>query len=503
MTDIRPATPADLDEIVEVFWACWTRSYRAFAAEADLAALDHESAAALWRTALAGTGNTLVAERAGRVVGLTRYAAGPDLVQVHSLYVHPDQQGGGIGGRLLAAALGDAPRGQLWVFSANQQGRGFYARNGWRPDGVTRTQERFGMPETRLVREAVPTLAEVAQRLVSAEICVLPGETPPAGAVIGVSGLGLATAGTRDLAGAPMTTDTWFDLASVTKVVTTVALLVLVSRGAVDLDAAAGRWWTPAGELTVRDLLTHRSGLAPWQPLYGAAADRDAALALALALPRESPGTYRYSDLAFMVLGEVVAGAAGSPLPEALGTLVGEPLGLDLRFTPDLAAEAIVAAGAPDDRHEQRMVATGEPYPIVVDVVFDRWRTEEVWREPNDGNCHHALGDVGGHAGLFGTVPTLLRLAEELARPAVLDPATVAVFTTDGPDAGQALGFRTRRLDDGRRLVFHPGFTGCALAYVPGGRAFAIGTNRLLTAGTPVPTLRLLDQVVALTEELA
>ena len=500
---VRPAAPDDLDGIVEVFWACWTRSYAAFARSDELARLDLAAAATLWRTALERPGTTLVAERDGVVVGLARSEHGPDLTQVHSLYVHPDAQGGGLGGRLLDAAVDGAPRARLWVFSANRQARSFYARHGWVPDGVTRVQPQFGLPETRLVREPPGTLQQVAARLTGPEVC-LAGETPPAGAVVGVTGRGLAAAGTRDLAGRPVTIGTWFDLASVTKLVTTVAVLVLVSRGLVDPDAPAGRYWPPAGDVRVRDLLLHRSGLLPWQPLYaglaGSPGNREAALALALALPRETPGTQRYSDLGFMVLGECVAAVAGQSLPRAISSLVCEPLGIDLRYAADLDPDAPVASSSIGDRVEEHMVATGEPYPVLLDVTFTRWRAGEVRGAANDGNCCHALEGVSGHAGLFGRVADLLRLGAELACPRVLDAATVASFTDDGPDAGQALGFRTRTLDDGRRLIHHPGFTGCTVGFVPGGRAYVVASNRLLTDGTAVPTQRLLDVLVALSE---
>lgn len=521
MTTIRPATPADLDPIVRVFRACWTRSYAAFAAPEDLARLDEAASVELWRGALGRPGTTLVALQDGEVAGLTRFDQRDDVVQVHSLYVHPDAQGGGLGGRLLDAALGDAPRGQLWVFSANRQGRGFYAKHGWRPDGSTRTQPQFGMPETRLVREPYPTLADVARRLTGADMVLEAGEAPPVGAVVGVTGQGVVAVGSRNRAGDPMTAETWFDLASVTKLVTTVAMVQLVSCGRVDLDAAAGGYWAPAGDLVVRDLLGHRAGLLPWQPLYAgrSSLDRDETLRLALALPRDPAGTYRYSDLGFVVLGEVVAAVVGQSLPEAVRTLVCDPLGVDLRYGADLGADATVAAGSRGDEVERTMVATGEPYPVLGDPSFAGWRSYEVAGEANDGNCFHALGGVSGHAGLFATVPALLRLGEHVASPTVLDAATVSEFCLEGPHSGQALGFRTRTLDSALptgelsshllrnsrhrsedRLLYHPGFTGCALAFVPGGAAYAVGTNRLLAEGKPVPADRLLATVVALTQ---
>jgi ribosomal protein S18 acetylase RimI-like enzyme len=74
---------------------------------------------------------------------------------VFSLYVDPDAQGTGVGGRLLAEAerwfgsegLAEAT---LWVFEANARARAFYARHGWQPDGGMRVEPEFGEPEIRL-----------------------------------------------------------------------------------------------------------------------------------------------------------------------------------------------------------------------------------------------------------------------------------------------------------------------------------------------------------------
>lgn len=498
----RTVTLADLDQVVDLFWACWTRSYPAFASPEELACLDLDQARRLWHDALTGPGEGLVLDDGQRLVAMTRWRREGDLVEVGSLYVHPDAQRQGLGARLLQAATAGAREARLWVFSANQAARDFYAAQGWLPDGISRTEPAYPMPQTRLVREPALSLAGLAEQMLTRRVCVTAAETPPRAMVLATSDHGTCAAGVRNLAGDPVSTSTWFDLASVTKLVTTVALIQLVSRGQVDLDAPAGRYWAPAGDLVVRDLLTHRSGLLPWQPLYLLTQDRDQALLAALAQPRQAPGVRRYSDLSFQVLGETVAQVAGEPLPGAIRRLVCEPLGVDLRYGPDLPADAEIASGALDDRVEQRMIATGEPYPVIVSGSFTGWRTSEVVGQVADGNAYHALGGVSGHAGLFATVPQLLRLGEQLARPTVLDPATVSLFCQDGPDQGQALGFRTQDLPDGRQLVYHPGYTGCSVGFIPDGAAVAVGCNRLLTDGEPVPNVRLLEHLVAMMDRL-
>jgi CubicO group peptidase (beta-lactamase class C family) len=144
---------------------------------------------------------------------------------------------------------------------------------------------------------------------------------------------------------------------------------------------------------------------------------------------------------------------------------------------------------------EQEMIRSGSPYPIVYPVEDVAWRSYEVVGEVNDGNCYRALGGISGHAGVFSTAADLLRLGRSLAGAAMGDDLWRADISSqifaEGPDAGQALGWRTMpiRLDGERRvMVWHPGFTGCGLGLVPGtGIAVTLLSNRLLSA-EPLPT---------------
>ena len=334
----------------------------------------------------------------------------------------------------------------------------------------------------------------------------------PAGAILSIrSGEEVLTAssGSRELAAVsgiaadlPITADTAFDLASITKVFTTVALMRLVSDGSVALDDPLGRYVPTAGaaaRASIRSLLLHRAGLWEWWPLYMEARDPVAAHRWLDGMPlRYPPGEGRhYSDLGFMHLGRVVEAAAGMPLPEAIGELVTVPLGMPATRYGG-AATGRVAAGSVGDVAEQRMIRTGEPYPVPYSVGdFDGWRTDVVRSAPNDGNAFHALGGVSGHAGLFSTVPDLLSLAAALAsaRDDLWSPAVAAEFFAQGPDAGQALGFRRYAMRlDGRNAVVvgHPGYTGSVIGFVPGrDLGVVLATNRLHTLGVPALTDRL------------
>lgn len=288
----------------------------------------------------------------------------------------------------------------------------------------------------------------------------------------------------------PMTLDTAHDLASVTKVLaTTTALIRLVSDRLVDLDAPLSAYLRRSYEaITVRDLLLHRGGLWEWWPLY---------IQPDLPPPRYRPGRARhYSDLGFVLLGRIVASVTGLSLDQAVTELVTEPLGLAAtRYARPAGSE--VAMSALDDRVEMTMLDTGRPYPVPYrSSDFARWRRGSVLGEVCDGNAYHAFDGVSGHAGLFSTVPDLLAYGLAMSRYEEHDglwrPEVAREFFTPGPDAGQALGFRTYELelwDETVTVLGHPGFVGCAVGFVPGRDiALALASNRLLVEGEPTPT---------------
>ncbi len=357
----------------------------------------------------------------------------------------------------------------------------------------------------------------------AAEQITAPGAVP--GAVLGVDLDGARTVVAAGMASpelsTPMTRATVHDLASVTKVIgTTTALQRLVSAGLLDLDDAVVRVvpsFGGAADSTVRDLLTHRAGLWEWQPLYLAPGAHHAAPDGATGLPvvashplaavdslppRYLPGAARhYSDLGFMTLGRIIERVSGSELEVAVRELVAEPLGtaqLGYRRVADPAATGgsaniDVATSSIGDSAEQRMVAMGEPYPMFWSEAVTRaatdfpWRTEPVRAAANDGNCFHVFGGVAGHAGLFGSVDDLLDVLAALSRAddsAVWTSRTNDAFFCAGPDPEQALGWRRTQLAvDGqpRPFLWHPGYTGAAVGFVPGsGIAVAFASNRLL-----------------------
>jgi CubicO group peptidase (beta-lactamase class C family) len=333
---------------------------------------------------------------------------------------------------------------------------------------------------------------------------------PPPGACLAVRAPGVdarAVAGHRQaLAVAdplPMTSATSHDLASVTKIAaTTSALVALAGADAVRLEDAVTRY-VPGfrgegrDELTVEDLLLHRAGLWEWWPTYCDVSDPDDGRRLVRELPlRYPPRTGRhYSDLGFMLLGQVVEAAAGAPLSAAVDEWVLGSVGMrHTAFARPVGTE--VAASATGDAIERRMLDSGEPYPVPRSPGdFAGWRQHVLVGEVNDGNAFHTFGGVSGHAGLFGTVGDLLLLGGALCDSATgdgpWDASVLAAFLADGPDSGQARGFRSWRTSVAgcaATAFGHPGFTGCTFAILPTHRASVVlATNRLHVEGASVP----------------
>ena len=319
------------------------------------------------------------------------------------------------------------------------------------------------MPDTEKAR-----LADVATRLLAR------ADAPP-GAVIAVGDTETETvhaAGSRSRTGSPMTPGTAFDLGSVTKVVATTTMLIrLVGSGRLRLSDEHERW------------LRHRAGLWEWWPLYTSTTPPlDTIRSLPL---RYQPDTGRhYSDLGFMLLGDLVTSVTGNDLRASFTELVAGPFGLaETAYAAPVGSD--VAAGQTGDEIERTMIATGEPYPVTVSATaFSGWRSGVVAGQVGVGNAFHAFGGVAGHAGLFSTAADLLRWGRGVLG---LDPDLLRLFWAEGPDPCQRLGFRSRSVS-GCTAYEHPGFPGTGVAVLPAhATTVVLLTNRLHRPGPPVP----------------
>jgi CubicO group peptidase (beta-lactamase class C family) len=288
-----------------------------------------------------------------------------------------------------------------------------------------------------------------------------------------------------------MTTDTIFDLASVTKpVATAAAILKLVDEAVLTLDDSLGTWLPELGAdkapITIRQMLTHRSGLWEWQPTYLHGRNQEEVLGFLAGLPlRYGIGVARhYSDIGGgMLPGVIVERATGQRLDAYLRSAVYGPLGMtDTGFTPDPSRRHRIAATSLGNPYEYSMIATGSPYPVVDDpdpADFPDWRQDSLVGEANDGNAWYGWEGVAGHAGLFSTARDIAVFSQALnngggyGNARLASPGIVASFLVEPYDSGQAISFRSRRLPGteglpARQRGFgHGGFTGTEFVFDP------------------------------------
>jgi len=282
--------------------------------------------------------------------------------------------------------------------------------------------------------------------------------------------------------GRPVTPTSLFDLASVSKVVgTTSAVMQLVGDGSLDLDAPVVTylpWWSRGdprkNEVTVRQLLLHRGGLAAFRQwffeLEGVDAYKEAVADEALVA---DPGTTTvYSDIGAMTLGWIVEQVSGQSLDVFLATRLFAPLGMrETMYRPDATLLPRIAA-------------------TELDTL---WRRELVWGRVHDENAD-AMGGIAGHAGLFGTALDISVFARTMLNggvaPACLPPgiggepcpvarasdqrvfdaATLGTFTMrHDASASRALGWDTPSENSSAgdyfsaRAFGHTGFTGTSI----------------------------------------
>jgi serine-type D-Ala-D-Ala carboxypeptidase len=298
--------------------------------------------------------------------------------------------------------------------------------------------------------------------------------------------------------------ETIYDLASLTKPLVTGLLCALFAeRGTLDLDATLASY-LPEFEredkrtLTVRQLLTHTSGLPAWRPLYLLCeGERERVLSVIAGQPLEYETGTRvvYSDLGFITLGFLLRRLTGNALAELARREIFEPLALrDTFFNPEQTRQTEVAACESEGNGHERTMCEGE-YAATLHAA--RWREQTVWGEVHDGNAYF-LGGAAGHAGLFSTAVETLRIAQQFvaAGTQLLKVETCRLFRTnmtEGLDEARSLAWQlaaTPASTAGPRLppdaFGHLGFTGTSCWVDPQReRTFILLTNR--THARPLP----------------
>ena len=293
-----------------------------------------------------------------------------------------------------------------------------------------------------------------------------------------------------DADAAPVTLDTVFDAASLSKVLATApAILLLAEDGKLDLDGKLVSYFPECSgggkeAITIRHLLTHTSGLAAGLPAKPAWRGDDAAHLKACAQTvTDLPGTFfRYSDINYILLGQLVRKVSGMELDAFAQQRLFAPL--RMHHTGYLPLRRMAASGiAPTHRAPAELI---EP-PLHSDVAPGAL-LQGVVHDPTV----RRIGGVAGSAGVFSTVADIARFARMLLGGGALDgvrvlsPASVRLLTTvQSPPGIGALRAMGMDIDSPfaqrpRGALFplgsfgHTGFTGCILWIDPGSRSFYV-----------------------------
>ncbi len=300
---------------------------------------------------------------------------------------------------------------------------------------------------------------------------------------------------TYDDGATPVTPETVFDAASLSKVLSTApSVLLLAEEGKLDLEAPLARYFpecTGSGKeaITVRQLLTHSSGLPAGLPAKPAWEGKQAALALACSRElTHPPGTFfRYSDINYILLGLLVEKVSGMPQERFVQERIFAPLGM--RDTGYLPLARMAAA---------RIAPTQRGADAAADAALhgDLGPGQLLQGAVHDPTVRR-MGGVGGSAGVFSTVRDVARFGRMLVQGGELDGVrilsrdSVRLLTTAQSPPGLALRGMGMDIDSPfaqrpRGSVFqvgsfgHTGFTGCILWVDPqSGTFYVFLSNRV------------------------
>jgi CubicO group peptidase (beta-lactamase class C family) len=381
-------------------------------------------------------------------------------------------------------------------------------------------------PKSTLLRDSTPAKAGLDPAPIDAALAQVEGWTRPTGTTKPLYAGAVTLLGhdgkvvTRDATGMavrysdgsgtelpadqqiPMRTDTIFDMASVSKLFTSIVVLQLVEKGKIGLDTPIATYapeFAANGKeaITVRQALTHTTGLPSWLPLWSTGKDPAERIQLALtAKLLNPPGTkYLYSDLNLIALGEVAARVSGKTLDKLVADGITKPLQMrDTGYNPD-------------PKKKPRIAATEYQASPPRGMVWGSVHDENAW----------SLDGVAGHAGVFSTADDMAVLAQTFLNGGsyrgarILKESSVTAMITNFnqafPGNDHGLGFE---LDQrwymgglsGPRTAGHTGYTGTSIVIDFDSRSFAILlTNRVHPSrnwGSNNPARRAVVQGLAL-----
>ncbi|MEH7235473.1 serine hydrolase [Bacillus sp. JJ1562] len=287
-----------------------------------------------------------------------------------------------------------------------------------------------------------------------------------------------------------MQEDTIFDLASISKIFTSTAVMILFEQGLFELDDPVADYLPEFAangkeDVTIRQLLTHTSGFTAWIPLYTKGNSREDRIQYVLNQGLKNPPgtTYEYSDLNMITLGALIEELSGQRQDEFVKEHITGPLGLkDTMYNPPASLKNRISATEYQATPNRGLV----------------------WGEVHDENAW-SLDGVSGHAGVFSTAEDLAKFAHIFINDGryggkrILKPETVklllenqnAAFPGDDHGLGWELGqgWYMDALSEGTYSFGHTGYTGTSIVVSPNNKTVAILlTNRVHPSRSTVST---------------
>lgn len=275
--------------------------------------------------------------------------------------------------------------------------------------------------------------------------------------------------------------DTLFDVASLSKIVTSTEILMLINEEKIDLNTKINTYLPIINEykalkerltdVTVEQLLTHNSGIVDWYPFYSEKGTVFDVMDKAIGKYEKFEGTL-YSDLNFILLSEIIKSVLGVTLEESLEKYIKQPLNMkNIFYNPkDINKIAPTSYG---NIIEEKMCKERK-------IEFKNWRSHDkaFKGDVNDGNAYYFFNGVSGHAGIFADVQAYV----ELCRYYMTSDNELIKLSMNEHREGRGLGWQISE-----SYPFgcgHSGFTGTSVWICKDKNIAAVTfTNRLYTKG--------------------
>lgn len=280
--------------------------------------------------------------------------------------------------------------------------------------------------------------------------------------------------------------DTIYDVASLSKIITSTEVLMLINEGKLSLEGKINSYLPIINDfdvlkerlkdVTIEELLTHNSGIIDWYPFY---VDKGTVLEVmnkALGKYEKFEGTL-YSDLNFILLAEIIKSVTGLSLEECLEKYIKERLKIkNISYGPvDIRSVVPTSYG---NEHEEKMCK--DRNIEVNSWGKDDWRSHDkaIVGQVHDGNCHYYFKGVAGHAGIFSDLQAYV----DLSRYYMLSNDELMNSSMNEHRQGRGLGWQiSESFPSG---CGHTGFTGTSIYICKDKDIAAVTfTNRVHTKG--------------------